>query len=234
LYYFQSRDYDPLTGTWREQDPAGAAYIDTMNLYQAFDSAPTDYVDWSGFIAAGAGMGNAHNGLIGRIDPTTPWECAKAFGEGALAGAIAIPATIGLAVCPEALIPATEDAGEDAGADAIPDASDETVNPPDEGEGDPESLNAGDGDDPDLPYYDPASEPEPYGVEPEPPTNYPDGTIDGALQKYPELDDEPPEEPPSGPPETPNEPPEEPGPGRIQQPDRGYNHGDGYRWWENN
>jgi RHS repeat-associated protein len=46
LYLFDHRDYDPTTGTWLEQDPAG--YVDSSILYQFVRSNPIDYVDPSG------------------------------------------------------------------------------------------------------------------------------------------------------------------------------------------
>jgi len=42
-YYFRSRWYDPATGTWMSQDPAG--YVNGANLYQAMLGAPISSVD---------------------------------------------------------------------------------------------------------------------------------------------------------------------------------------------
>jgi RHS repeat-associated protein len=49
LYLFDHRDYDPSTGTWLEQDPAG--YVNGANRYQAFDSNPLVNSDPSGLSA---------------------------------------------------------------------------------------------------------------------------------------------------------------------------------------
>jgi len=42
-YYFRSRWYDPATGTWMSQDPAG--YVNGANLYQAWLGKPISSVD---------------------------------------------------------------------------------------------------------------------------------------------------------------------------------------------
>jgi RHS repeat-associated protein len=49
LYHFGARDYTPTLGTWIEQEPLGAAYIDGTNLYQAMDANPTSFSDPTGF-----------------------------------------------------------------------------------------------------------------------------------------------------------------------------------------
>jgi RHS repeat-associated protein len=46
LYNFQARDYDPQSGTWKEQDPAG--YVGGINLYEFAMSAPIDIQDPTG------------------------------------------------------------------------------------------------------------------------------------------------------------------------------------------
>ena len=49
LVHFDARDYNPVTGRWMEAEPNGSEYFDGSNLYQAFDSSPTNQTDWSGF-----------------------------------------------------------------------------------------------------------------------------------------------------------------------------------------
>jgi RHS repeat-associated protein len=43
LYYFRSRYYDPIVGRFLSVDPMG--YKDSMNLYQAFNNNPVNFVD---------------------------------------------------------------------------------------------------------------------------------------------------------------------------------------------
>lgn len=50
-YGFQRRDFDPATGTWREQDPAG--YVDGSNLMQFVQSSPATLRDSSGLLTIG-------------------------------------------------------------------------------------------------------------------------------------------------------------------------------------
>jgi RHS repeat-associated protein len=46
MHRFGARDYDPATGTWREQDPAG--YVDGANVYRLEDDGPIIFCDPSG------------------------------------------------------------------------------------------------------------------------------------------------------------------------------------------
>ena len=46
LYTFQHRDYNPVTATWMEEDPAG--YLDGPNMYQFAHSDPTSTIDPNG------------------------------------------------------------------------------------------------------------------------------------------------------------------------------------------
>jgi RHS repeat-associated protein len=48
-YIFQRRDYDPATGTWKQQDPSG--YLDAATLYQLDRGQPTSSVDPLGLAA---------------------------------------------------------------------------------------------------------------------------------------------------------------------------------------
>jgi len=43
LYYFRARYYDPIMGRFLSVDPMG--YKDSMNLYQAFNQNPINFVD---------------------------------------------------------------------------------------------------------------------------------------------------------------------------------------------
>ncbi len=43
LYYFRARYYDPIIGRFLQTDPMG--YKDSMNLYQAFNMNPVNFVD---------------------------------------------------------------------------------------------------------------------------------------------------------------------------------------------
>jgi RHS repeat-associated protein len=46
LYYFRARYYDPIMGRFLQTDPMG--YADSMNLYQAFNMNPVNFVDSMG------------------------------------------------------------------------------------------------------------------------------------------------------------------------------------------
>ncbi|HWE94639.1 MAG TPA: RHS repeat-associated core domain-containing protein, partial [Tepidisphaeraceae bacterium] len=48
LYAFGYRDYSVNLGRWVEPDPTGTMYVDGANLYQGFDSNPTNLVDPAG------------------------------------------------------------------------------------------------------------------------------------------------------------------------------------------
>ncbi len=43
LYYFRARYYDPIMGRFLQTDPMG--YLDSMNLYQAFNMNPVNFMD---------------------------------------------------------------------------------------------------------------------------------------------------------------------------------------------
>jgi RHS repeat-associated protein len=47
LYYFRARYYDPEIGRFLQPDPKG--YVDSMNLYQAFNCNPINFIDPFGF-----------------------------------------------------------------------------------------------------------------------------------------------------------------------------------------
>ncbi|MCP4214098.1 MAG: hypothetical protein GY765_05540, partial [bacterium] len=43
LYYYRARSYDPVMGRFLQNDPLG--YVDSMNMYQAFNQNPVNFVD---------------------------------------------------------------------------------------------------------------------------------------------------------------------------------------------
>jgi RHS repeat-associated protein len=79
-YIFDYRDYDPNTGTWKEQDPAG--YVNGPNLYQLETSNPGTRTDPAGLMA----------GAIALI-ATDPAE-GSSFGPIGAAGGILIGAAM--------------------------------------------------------------------------------------------------------------------------------------------
>ena len=48
LYHYRARTYDPIMGRFLQVDPLG--YVDSMNLYQAFNMNPVNYVDPLGLL----------------------------------------------------------------------------------------------------------------------------------------------------------------------------------------
>ena len=63
LYHFGARNYNPETGTWIEQDPAG--YVNGSVLYQFVLDSPVDYVDPTGLTKASHQHNNTKYGGAG-------------------------------------------------------------------------------------------------------------------------------------------------------------------------
>jgi RHS repeat-associated protein len=141
LYLFGVRDYDPTTGRWEQQDPAG--YVNGANRYQFVVDAPTDLVDPTG-LTWSDGWGDAFASLFGEADPQVQNAydqsnydrtngTGDAFGVNGLAGdhtfdqanrdnarqdANDINAAVGAALAPAAALDAAAAAAVEAGADA--------------------------------------------------------------------------------------------------------------------
>jgi len=67
LVHFDARDYDPVTGRWLEEEPYGGAYVDGVNLYEAFKSSPISHVDWTGLDPSSPFVVDPSTGLL--VDP---------------------------------------------------------------------------------------------------------------------------------------------------------------------
>lgn len=70
MLHFGAREYSSSLGRWIEAEPAGASYVDGINLYQFNGGAPLDNLDPSGektIVAAFEGFGGYKHGKYGNI-----------------------------------------------------------------------------------------------------------------------------------------------------------------------
>ena len=69
LYHYRARAYDPVMGRFLQVDPLG--YVDSMNLYQAFNMNPVNYLDPLGedivFVVGGPYKNNTYGHVALRV-----------------------------------------------------------------------------------------------------------------------------------------------------------------------
>ena len=70
LVHFGARMYNPVTGTWMSQDPAG--YVDGANRYQFVGSSPADLVDPAGLADKSPTTNKSSGGSSGGVNTNFP------------------------------------------------------------------------------------------------------------------------------------------------------------------